>query len=46
MPKVKQKIANIFRLLKQMIEENPDFKKEIYNKETGMIFNARLLYNL
>ncbi len=45
MPKVKQKIANIFRLLKQMIEENPDFKKEIYNKETGMIFNARLLFS-
>ncbi len=44
MPKVKQKIANIFRLLKQMIDENPDFKKEIYNKETGMIFNARLLF--
>ena len=45
MPKVKQKIANIFRLLKQMIEENPDFKKEIYNEETGMIFNARLLFS-
>ena len=45
MPKVKQKIANIFRLLKQNIDENPDFKKEIYNEETGMIFNARLLFS-
>ena len=44
MPKVKQKIANIFRLLKQNIDENPEFKKEIYNEETGMIFNARLLF--
>jgi len=44
MPKVKQKIANIFRLLKQLIDENPEFKKEIYNEETGMIFNARLLF--
>jgi len=44
MPKVKKKIANIFRLLKQSIEEDPEFKKEIYNEKTGMIFNARLLF--
>ncbi|MHA1241399.1 MAG: pyruvate formate lyase family protein, partial [Promethearchaeota archaeon] len=44
MPKVRGKIANVFRLLKQMIEENPEFKKEIYNQATGFIFNARLLF--
>ena len=44
MPKVQKKIANIFRLLKQSIDEDPEFKKEIYNEKTGMIFNARLLF--
>ena len=44
MPKVRSKIANVFRLLKQMIDENPDYNKEIYNQETNFVFNARLLF--
>ncbi|MHA1486701.1 MAG: hypothetical protein ACTSSC_05970 [Promethearchaeota archaeon] len=44
MPKVRSKIANVFRLLKQMIDENPEYKKEIYNQTTDFVFNARLLF--
>ncbi|MHA1509513.1 MAG: pyruvate formate lyase family protein, partial [Promethearchaeota archaeon] len=44
MPKVRSKIANVFSLLKQMIDENPEYKKEIYNQETNFVFNARLLF--
>ena len=44
MPKVRTKIANVFRLLKQLIDENPEFKKEIYNQTTDFVFNARLLF--
>ena len=45
MPNVKQKIGTVFKFLKQQIEENPEFKKEIYNKETGMAFNARVMFS-
>ncbi|MHA1242665.1 MAG: hypothetical protein ACTSQU_18055 [Promethearchaeota archaeon] len=44
MPKVRSKIANVFRLLKQMIDDNPEYKKEIYNQTTNFVFNARLLF--
>ena len=44
MPKVRSKIANVFRLFKQWIDENPEFKKEIYNQKTEFVFNARLLF--
>ena len=46
MGKEQKKIANIFRLLKKMIDENEEYKKEIINEETGMIFNARLLFSI
>ena len=46
MGKEQKKIANIFRLLKKMIDENEDYKLEIYNQDTGMIFNSRLLFSI
>ncbi|GAH42289.1 unnamed protein product, partial [marine sediment metagenome] len=44
MPKVRSKIANVFRLFKQMIDDSPEFQKEIYNQTTDFVFNARLLF--
>ena len=37
MPKVRSKIANVFSLLKQMIDDNPEYKKEIYNQATNFV---------
>jgi formate C-acetyltransferase len=44
MAKVNKKIANVFRILKKAIEENPEYKREIYNEKTGDIFNARIVF--
>ena len=44
MARVKKKIANVFRLMKKTIDEDPQYKKEIYNEETGMVFNSRILF--
>ena len=44
MGKVQKKLATVFRLFKQTIEENEEFKKEIYNEETGMIFNSKIMF--
>ncbi|TXT65769.1 MAG: hypothetical protein BAJALOKI3v1_70071 [Promethearchaeota archaeon] len=44
MARVKQKIANVFRLMKKTLDEDPNFTKEIYNEETGHVFNSRILF--
>ncbi|MBD3194507.1 MAG: formate acetyltransferase [Candidatus Lokiarchaeota archaeon] len=44
MAKVNKKIANVFRIMKKSIDEDPQYKKEIYNEETGMVFNSRILF--
>lgn len=44
MARVKKKIANVFRLMKKSIDEDPQYKKEIYNEETGMVFNSIILF--
>lgn len=44
MAKVKQKIANVFRIMKKSIDEDPTYKKEIYNEETGEVFNSRIVF--
>ncbi len=44
MAKVKQKIANVFRLMKQTLDEDHIYKKEIYNENTGYIFTSRILF--
>ena len=46
MGKQQKKLANIFRLFIKMIDENGEYKKEIYNEETGMIFNSRILFTI
>ncbi|TXT64985.1 MAG: hypothetical protein BAJALOKI1v1_490012 [Promethearchaeota archaeon] len=44
MPKINKKIANVFRILQKSIEETSEYKKEIYNGETGYVFNARIQF--
>ncbi len=34
----------ILKLLKKRLESDPNFTKEIFNKETGFVYNARLLF--
>ncbi|MEE9379239.1 MAG: pyruvate formate lyase family protein [Candidatus Lokiarchaeia archaeon] len=46
MGKEQKKLANIFRLFKKIIDENEEYKKEIYNEETEMIFNSRILFTI
>ncbi len=34
----------ILKVLKKRLESDPNFRKEIFNQETGFIYNARLLF--
>ncbi|MHA1468314.1 MAG: pyruvate formate lyase family protein [Promethearchaeota archaeon] len=43
MGKVQKKIATAFKFLIKNFEDNPEFKKEIKNERTGMVFNARIM---
>jgi len=43
MGEAQKKIATVFRFVKKGIEDNPEFKKEIKNERTGMVFNARIM---
>ena len=46
MGKEQKKLANIFRLLKKMIDESEEYKKEIYNEKTSYIFNAKIIFTI